>query len=72
MGFEPVVRLQDSAKKWMKGKETREDVLDVLIMEQFLTTLAPETRTWVKERKPKSSAEAGQLADDHDLARRRL
>ena len=71
MGCELVVRLRDSAKKWMKDRETREDVLDILIMEQFLTTLAPETRTWVKERKPKSSTEAGQLADDYDLVRRR-
>ena len=71
MGCELVVRFRDSAKKWMKDRETREDVLDILIMEQFLTTLSPETRTWVKERKPKSSTEAGQLADDYDLARRR-
>lgn len=37
MGCQLVMGLQDSARKWMKGQDTKEDVLDVLIMEQFLT-----------------------------------
>lgn len=37
MGCQLVMGLQDSTRKWMKGQDTKEDVLDVLIMEQFLT-----------------------------------
>ena len=40
------------------------------MLEQLLNALPEEVRIWVKERKPKTSAEAGQLADDYAQARR--
>ena len=40
------------------------------MLEQFLSTLPENVRVWVKERKPKSSTEASQLADDYMQARR--
>ena len=40
-------------------------------MEQLLNTMPPNVRIWVGERKPQTSVEAGQLADDYQQARRR-
>ena len=38
--------------------------------EQLINTLPDDVRVFVKERKPKSSAEAGRLADDYIIARK--
>ena len=45
-------------------------VKEAIIQEQLLNTLTPAVRVWVKERKPKTALEAGQLADDYTEARR--
>ena len=57
------IRLGDLANKWLRGVNT---------VEQLLNTLTPAVRVWpwVKERKPKTALEAGQLADDYTEARR--
>ena len=39
---ELVVRLNDLATKWLKSKESREAVIDQIILEQFLKTLNDE------------------------------
>ena len=64
------MRLQDLARKWLKNCDSVEKVLDIMVMEQLLNTLAPDVRLWVRERKPKSSDEASQLAHDYMQARR--
>ena len=60
------IRLGDLANKWLKGLTTVEQVKDkeAIVLEQLLYTLGPSVRVWVKERKPKTALEAGQLADD--------
>jgi hypothetical protein len=63
-------RLQDMAKKWMKECTTAEEMIDLMVTEQFLNTLAPDVRLWVWERKPKSSEEASQHAGDHLKAKK--
>ena len=40
------------------------------MLEQLVSTLPENVRIWVKERKPKTSIEAGQLADDYTQARK--
>ena len=40
------------------------------MLEQLVSTLPKNVRIWVKERKPKTSTEAGQLADDYTQARK--
>ena len=69
---ELLVRLQDLAQKWVKECDTVEKVVDMLVKEQFLDTLAPDVRIWVRERKPKDSEEASQLADDYAQTRRQV
>ena len=55
----------------MQGCETKEELKDLVILEQLVNTLPEDVRVWVKERKPKTSMEAGQLADDYVQARKR-
>lgn len=65
------VRLKDLYDKWMTPKtKTKEQIGDIIIMEQFLKGLNPELRTWIKERNPKTSKEAAELAESFLAARR--
>ena len=70
MQAELATRLKDAARKWLKDCSTRDDLLDAVVREQFLNTLDAEAGIWVMECKPKSSTEAGRLADDYELARK--
>ena len=67
---ELVARLEDLASKWTKGCTSVEELKDMVIREQLLSTLPDDVRIFVKERKPKTSAEAGRLADDYIIARK--
>ncbi|XP_077943451.1 uncharacterized protein LOC144386366 [Gasterosteus aculeatus] len=65
------VRLKDLFSKWMSPEaKTKEQIGDTIIMEQFLKILNPELCTWIKERNPKSSKEAAELAEVFLAARR--
>ena len=68
---ELAVRLRDLCTKWTRACKTKEEVIELIIMEQLLNTMPPNVRIWVGERKPQTSVEAGQLADDYQQARRR-
>ena len=48
-------KLNDMAKKWLKGCTT---VLDVIVKEQLVDTLPQALKVWVSEREPSSSKEA--------------
>ena len=64
------VRLRDLFTKWKKlGESTKEGLADLLILEQLLNSLPPELQVWIRERKPKTTKEAGVMADDYKLAR---
>ena len=54
----------------MKEKGSREQVVDQIVLEQFLKTLPEDVRVFVRERSPGSSEEAAKLADDHLQARK--
>ena len=49
---------------------TKEELKDLIVLEQLVSTLPENVRIWVKEQKPKTSTEAGQLADDYTEARK--
>ena len=66
---ELVTHLRDLASKWLRDDTTAAQLSDALIMEQLLAALPEDVRIWVSERKPKSSNEAGQLAEDYLQAR---
>ena len=62
---ELVARLQDLEQKWTSVCTTVEELRSLIVQEQLLNTLPTELRVWVAERKPKTAAEAGGLADDY-------
>lgn len=65
------VRLKDLYGRWMApNAKTMEQIGDTIIMEQFLKVLNPELCTWIKERNPKTSKEAAELAEAFLAARR--
>ena len=66
---ELTTRLMDMAKKWSKECSTFDGLLDLIVKEQLLNCLPEDIRVWVRERKAKTSAEAGELAEDFLQAR---
>lgn len=67
---ELVVRQQDLLGKWMKECTNLAELRETIVMEQFLNAVPTEVQVWVKERKPKTAKEAGELADQYDQAQR--
>lgn len=65
------VRLKELYYKWMDPKtKTKEEIGDTIVLEQFLRILSPELHTWIKERDPKTSKEAADMAEAFLAARR--
>ena len=67
---ELTARLEDLAGKWMKSCTSIEEPRDLVVLEQLLNTLPEDAFISVKEWKPKTSAEAGRLANDYIAARK--
>ena len=67
---ELATRTMELTQKWTKECKTKQDVLEMIATEQLLNTVSEEVRVWVRERKPKTTAEAGQLAEDYVQARK--
>ena len=67
---EMAVRAMDLTSKWSRECKTVQEVLELVAMEQLLSSMSEDTRVRVRERKPKTCAEAGELADDIERARR--
>ena len=69
---ELVVCLNDLATKWLKERKSREEVVDQIVLEQFLKTLPDDIRVYIRERSPKTSEEAAKVADDYLQARKEV
>ena len=66
---ELAIRVQELAEKWLKDCGNKA-VVDTVVKEQFIEVLPEEVRVWVKERKPRTTQEAGTLAEDYRQARK--
>ena len=66
---ELLTRLKDLATHWTKECASQEELLDVILKEQFLTILPEAVRVAVVERNPKNSEEASKFAQSYIQAR---
>ena len=66
---ELMTRLQDLATRWTKDSASRDELLDLIVREQFLSILPEDVRVSVIERQPKNGEEASQFAENYLQAR---
>ncbi|XP_053235314.1 uncharacterized protein LOC128409111 [Podarcis raffonei] len=59
------LRLQELCSRWLKPeRRTKEEIVELLVLEQFLTILPAEMQSWVKGCRPETCAQAAALAED--------
>ncbi|KAM4637041.1 LOW QUALITY PROTEIN: uncharacterized protein O3C94_018089 [Discoglossus pictus] len=65
-------RLTRAGKGWVQAAQatTVEDMLQLLLLEQFFQGLTPDLQNWLRDRKPRILIDAARWADEYQDARR--
>ncbi|XP_007955197.1 zinc finger and SCAN domain-containing protein 22 [Orycteropus afer afer] len=62
---EALARLRELCRQWLWPEaRSKEQMLELLVLEQFLGALPPETQAWVRAQCPESGDEAARLVED--------
>ena len=67
---ELALRIEDFNRKWTRDFESVKEIRDLMNTEQLLEVLPPYLSMWVRERKPTTGVETGELADEYVEARK--
>ncbi|CAM4305381.1 unnamed protein product, partial [Lepidochelys olivacea] len=59
-----VNRMQGYARKWTAGARAKEDLLDLIVLEQLYEQCPSDLRLWLVDKKLENPQHAGQLADE--------
>ncbi|XP_063152257.1 zinc finger protein 397-like [Candoia aspera] len=58
-------QIQELCHQWLKPERcTKEQILEVLILEQFLASLPPKLQSWVQPRRPDTCSQAVALVEE--------
>lgn len=59
---EALSRLRELCRRWLRPEvHSKEQILELLVLEQFLTILPPELQAWVRKHCPESGEEAAAI-----------
>uniref|UniRef100_A0A6I8PN77 Uncharacterized protein n=1 Tax=Ornithorhynchus anatinus TaxID=9258 RepID=A0A6I8PN77_ORNAN len=70
---EALGRLRELCRRWLRpDRHTKEQILELLVLEQFLTVLPADIQAWARGRRPESGEEAVALVEGLQRGPRRL
>ncbi|XP_048345167.1 zinc finger protein 397-like isoform X2 [Sphaerodactylus townsendi] len=65
---EAYIRLREMCRRWLRVENhSKEQILELLILEQLLSVLPPEIQSWVRGNSPESCSQAVALAEEFIL-----